>query len=285
MSMKFLFTSECVSGGHPDKLCDYVSDSVLDACLKVDPNSLVAIETAAKGNLISILGEVSCNGEVNFEQVIRQAAKYIGYDSIDVGLDYKTAQVLICVDKQSSEIANSVHVGKNDEELGAGDQGLMIGYATDETPELLPLSYTLSCKILQRFDNLRRDGTLSWVRPDMKSQVTVEYERDSHGVIRPIRIDTILVSIQHNDDVSNEQIKTDSIEQVFKHCIPEEFKNDNIRYIVNPSGSFVRGGPFADAGVTGRKIIVDTYGGWGGHGGRFKINFRRCFLRKGCHQS
>lgn len=265
--MKFLYTSESVSGGHPDKLCDYVSDSVLDACLAVDPNARVACETAVKGNMVMILGEITCNGEVNFEQVVRRACKEIGYDDWDKGFDYKNAQVIIHIDKQSTEIANSVHVDKDVDSIGAGDQGLMLGYATNECPELMPLTFVLSTKILKVMDDFRRDGTIAWLRPDMKSQVTIEYSKDDKGSIKPLWVHTVLISAQHDADVTNQEIREQLLELVIKKVIPAELLTENTKYVINPSNSFVIGGPRTDAGLTGRKIIADTYGGWGGHGG------------------
>ena len=266
--MKFLFTSESISGGHPDKLADYVSDSVLDACLSVDPNARVACETATKGNMVMIFGEISCNADVNLEQVVRTACKEIGYTDWDIGLDYKSMQVIITIDKQSSEIANSVHVNKNIDEIGAGDQGLMIGYATDETEELMPMSFVLSTKILKTMDDFRKDNTLPWLRPDMKSQVTIEYEKKEDGSLVPLNVHTVLISAQHNPDITLQEIRDQLREKVVKKVIPAELLTEQTKYVINPSESFIIGGPRADAGLTGRKIIADTYGGWGGHGGK-----------------
>ncbi len=264
--MKYLFTSESVSGGHPDKLCDYVSDSILDACLEVDPNAKVACETASKGNMIMILGEITCAGEVNFEQVVRRAAKEIGYDSWDVGLDYRNCQVIVSIDAQSPEIGNSVHKDKDLDSIGAGDQGFMMGYATNETEELMPLSFVLATRLLEKVDEFRKNKTFAWARPDAKSQVTVEYEElDGHLV--PLRVHTVLMSIQHSPDITSEQIREEVRTKLIKEVIPEKYLTEETKFVINPSNSFIIGGPRADAGVTGRKIIVDTYGGWGGHGG------------------
>lgn len=264
--MKYLFTSESVSGGHPDKLCDYVSDSILDACLEVDQYAKVACETASKGNMIMILGEISCSKPVCFEQVVRNAAKELGYDNWDIGLDYKNCQVIISIDSQSSEIGDSVHRNKNIDEIGAGDQGFMMGYATNETEELMPLTHVLATKLLKKLDDLRKAKVLTWVRPDAKSQVTVEYE-EINGKLTPLRVHTVLMSIQHSPDVKTAQIREEVISKVIKEVVPEKYLTPETKFIVNPSDSFIIGGPRADAGVTGRKIIVDTYGGWGGHGG------------------
>jgi S-adenosylmethionine synthetase len=263
---KYLFTSESVSGGHPDKLCDYVSDSVLDACLSVDPESKVACETASKGNMIMILGEITCHAEINYEQVIRKAAKELGYDSWDIGLDYKNCQVIVSIDVQSKEIGDSVHQNKNVDQIGAGDQGFMMGYATNETEELMPLSYVLATKLLKKFDDYRKDKTFPWARPDAKSQVTVEYE-ENNGHLTPLRVHTVLMSLQHSPDITSEEIREQVSAKLIKEVIPEKYLTPETKYVINPSNSFVIGGPRADAGVTGRKIIVDTYGGWGGHGG------------------
>ena len=266
--MKYLFTSESVSGGHPDKLCDYISDSVLDACLEVDPDAKVGCETASKGNMIMILGEVTLKGEVNYEQVVRKAAKEIGYDSWDVGLDYKNCQVIIAIDSQSSEIGQSVHKDKNIDEIGAGDQGFMMGYATNETEELMPLSYVLATRLLEKLDEYRKNKTFAWARPDAKSQVTVEYE-EINGHLKALRVHTVLMSIQHSPDISTEEIRNLVRNKLVKEVIPEKYLTEDTKFYINPSNAFTIGGPRADAGVTGRKIIVDTYGGWGGHGGRF----------------
>jgi S-adenosylmethionine synthetase len=275
--MRYLFTSESVSGGHPDKLCDYVSDSILDACLQIDPDARVACETASKGNMIMILGEISCNGQVNYEQVIRNAAKELGYDSWDIGLDYKTCQVIVSIDTQSREIGGAVHQNKTIDEIGAGDQGFMMGYATKETEELMPLSHVLATKLLKKLDDMRLSKVFSWARPDAKSQVTVEYE-EKNGFLTPIRVHTVLMSIQHSPDVSAEQIREEVKAKLIHEVIPEKYLTAETKFIINPSNSFTIGGPRADAGVTGRKIIVDSYGGWGGHGGKLSSDCRRCIL-------
>jgi S-adenosylmethionine synthetase len=216
--------------------------------------------------MIMVLGEVSCNGEVNYEQIVRKAAKELGYDSWDIGLDYKNCQVIVAIDVQSGEIAQSVHMGKDVDQIGAGDQGFMMGYATNETEELMPLSHVLATKLLKKTDDFRKDKTFPWARPDMKSQVTVEYE-EKDGHLTPLRVHTVLMSIQHSPDVTSEHIREEIKTKLIKEVIPEKYLTPETKLVINPSNSFVIGGPRADAGVTGRKIIVDTYGGWGGHGG------------------
>jgi len=262
----FLFSSEAVTGGHPDKLCDYISDSVLDACLQQDPESKVACEAAVKSNVVMVFGEITSKAELSYEKIVREAIKNVGYDHIDKGADYKNCTVLVAIEQQSPEIANSVHVNKKDEDVGAGDQGLMIGYACDETPELMPLSHQLSLNICKKLHDLRVDGTLAWLRPDAKSQVTVEYKIEGK-TITPIRVHTVLISTQHAPEISQQDIAAQLKEHVIKPVVDSKYLDENTIYHINPSGSFTVGGPCGDAGLTGRKIIVDTYGGWGGHGG------------------
>eukprot|EP00353_Schmidingerella_taraikaensis_P003041 CAMPEP_0185568188 /NCGR_PEP_ID=MMETSP0434-20130131/1222_1 /TAXON_ID=626734 ORGANISM="Favella taraikaensis, Strain Fe Narragansett Bay" /NCGR_SAMPLE_ID=MMETSP0434 /ASSEMBLY_ACC=CAM_ASM_000379 /LENGTH=390 /DNA_ID=CAMNT_0028182613 /DNA_START=34 /DNA_END=1206 /DNA_ORIENTATION=- len=261
-----LFTSESVNEGHPDKICDQVSDAVLDACLAQDPDSKVACETATKTGMIMIFGEITTKADVNYEQVIRDTIKSIGYDAVEKGLDYKTVNVIVAIEEQSPDIAQGVHVGKAVEDIGAGDQGIMFGYATDETEDAMPLSHHLATKIGYRLTEVRKNGTCPWLRPDGKTQVTVEY-RNEAGKMIPVRVHTIVISTQHGPEVSQEKIQAELREHVIDHVVPKELLDDSTIYHLNPSGRFIIGGPHGDAGLTGRKIIVDTYGGWGAHGG------------------
>jgi len=265
MSDTFLFSSESVNEGHPDKLCDQVSDAVLDACLAADPQAKVACETAAKTGMVLVFGEITTSAHIDFQKIVRDAVKEIGFDSSDKGFDYKTCNVLVAIEQQSPDIAQGVHVGRAEEDLGAGDQGIMFGYATDETPEMMPLSHVLATKIGLRLTQVRKSGECPWVLPDGKTQVTVEYKKVG-GLTIPQRVHTIVISTQHVESVSNEQIRKDLLEHVIKPIVPAEMLKDTIFHL-NPSGRFVIGGPQGDAGLTGRKIIVDTYGGWGAHGG------------------
>lgn len=262
----FLFTSESVNEGHPDKLCDQVSDSILDACLAEDPDAKVACETCTKTNLVMVFGEITTKAKVDFEQVVRDAVKAIGYDTEEKGLDYKTMKVIVAIEEQSPDIAQAVHVNKSVEEIGAGDQGHMFGYACDETDELMPLTHSLATRLGKRLTDVRKSGLLPYLRPDGKTQVTVEYKNENGRTV-PQRVHTILISTQHAPEVANETLRADLVEYVINPVVPEELLDADTIYHLNPSGRFVIGGPRGDAGLTGRKIIVDTYGGWGAHGG------------------
>lgn len=260
---EYLFTSESVSEGHPDKLADQVSDSILDAILEQDPTARVAAETLANTGLVVLAGEITTTANVDYIKVARDAIKRIGYDNTEYGIDYKGCAVLVAYDKQSPDIAQGVD-GAHDDPLdqGAGDQGLMFGYAVDETPQLMPLPIWLSHRLMERQAALRKDGRLPWLRPDAKSQVTVQYVDG-----KPYKIDTVLVSTQHSPDISLEDIREATIEEIIKPMLPKELIKGDIKFLVNPTGRFVIGGPQGDCGLTGRKIIVDTYGGAAPHGG------------------
>jgi len=260
---EYLFTSESVSEGHPDKLADQVSDSILDAILAQDPTARVAAETLANTGLVVLAGEITTTANVDYIKVARDAIKRIGYDNTEYGIDYKGCAVLVAYDKQSPDIAQGVD-GAHDDPLdqGAGDQGLMFGYAVDETPQLMPLPIWLSHRLMERQAQLRKDGRLPWLRPDAKSQVTVQYVDG-----KPYKIDTVLVSTQHAPDMSLEAVREATIEEIIKPMLPKELIKGDIKFLVNPTGRFVVGGPQGDCGLTGRKIIVDTYGGAAPHGG------------------
>lgn len=265
MAETFLFTSESVNEGHPDKICDQVSDAVLDACIREDPLSRVACETCTKTGMVMIFGEITTSATVNYEQVIREALKDIGYDDVAKGLDYRTCNVIVAIEEQSPDIAQSVDAGKI-EDTGAGDQGIMFGYATDETESLMPLTHNLATSLGARLTEVRKNGTCSWVRPDGKTQVTAEYRMEGGRAI-PVRVHTVVISTQHDEGITQDEIKAQLMEHVIKPVIPAEYLDDKTIYHLNPSGRFVIGGPHGDAGLTGRKIIIDTYGGWGAHGG------------------
>ena len=270
MARHYLFTSESVTEGHPDKVCDQISAAVLDAILEQDPNGRVACETTACTGLIHVMGEITTSCYVDIAHIAREVVRDIGYDRGKYGFDCDTCAVVTSIDEQSADIAMGVDKSLEnkegtDSELsnGAGDQGMMFGYACDETPELMPLPLSLAQKLCKRMAEVRKSGQVPYMRPDGKSQVTVEY--DEHN--RPVRVDTVVISTQHDPDVSLEQIRKDMIEQVAKAVIPADMLDENTKYYVNPTGRFVKGGPAADSGLTGRKIIVDTYGGSAPHGG------------------
>jgi S-adenosylmethionine synthetase len=271
-SPKVLFTSESVTEGHPDKICDQISDAVLDAMLEQDPQARVACETAVKTGFVMVMGEVTTTAFVNIDELVRRVVNEIGYDSSEKGFDGNTCGVQVAIASQSSDIAQGVDIAleyrnNGDEEaeinaIGAGDQGMMFGFACTETEELLPLPIYLAHKLTRRLAEARKDGTLPWLRPDGKSQVTVEYH---YG--RPARIHTVLVSTQHAPDIEYEKLREDVIDSIILPVLPAELVDDDLKIYVNPTGRFVIGGPMGDAGLTGRKIIVDTYGGMGRHGG------------------
>ncbi|ANQ07541.1 S-adenosylmethionine synthase [Plasmodium coatneyi] len=265
----FLFTSESVNEGHPDKVCDQISDAILDACLREDPESKVACEVCAKKNFIFILGEITTKARVDYDKVARDVLKHIGYDDESKGLDYKTADIKIYIDEQSPDIAQCVHENKKPELIGAGDQGIMFGYATDEAENYMPLTHHYATLLGKRLTEVRKLGILPYLGPDGKTQITIEYKNKGNfgGHMEPLRVHTILISTQHAENVKYEQLKSDLIENVVKYVIPEKMLDEETLYYLNPSGKFVLGGPAADAGLTGRKIICDTYGGWGAHGG------------------
>jgi len=265
---EFLFTSESVNEGHPDKLADIVSDAVLDACFEQDPDSYVACETATKTNMVMIFGEITTKAKVNYEQVIRNAIKDVGYDDAEKGLDYKMCNVIVAIEAQSPDIAQGVHINRAPEDIGAGDQGIMFGYATDECEERMPLSHVWASKLGKVLTDVRKNNVLPWVRPDGKTQVTVVYKNEN-GAMVPQWVHTVLISTQHDDKMTNQHdlLREQLIENVVNRVIPSKYINEKTQIIINPSGKFVIGGPYGDAGLTGRKIIVDTYGGWGAHGG------------------
>jgi len=301
---KFLFSSESVNEGHPDKICDQVSDAVLDTCLATDPKSKVACETCTKDNMVMVAGEITTQAKLDYEQVVRKAVQGIGYDSyvddlssvVSKGLSYKTCEVLVRINKQSPDIAGGVHVGKEEMDVGAGDQGIMFGYATDETEDCMPLTHSMATRLGKTLTDVRKSGECWWLRPDGKTQVTIEYLQKADGSVEPTKIHTVVISTQHAEPLkatrkqevegytgedatapSMEEMNKILIEKVVKRTLSEiKLKNgkealslygDHTHNYINPSGKFIIGGPQGDAGLTGRKIIIDTYGGWGAHGG------------------
>ncbi|MBP7202919.1 MAG: methionine adenosyltransferase [Propionivibrio sp.] len=263
MSNEFLFTSESVGEGHPDKVADQISDSVLDAILAEDPKGRVACETLVSTGLVVISGEITTKAHINYREIAQEAVRRIGYDNSEIGFDYKSCAILTAINRQSPDIAQGVNEGQGlDLDQGAGDQGLMFGYACNETPSLMPLPIYYAHRLMQRQAEVRKDGRLSWLRPDAKSQLSVHYVDG-----KPVSIDTVVISTQHDPDISHAQISEAVIEEIIAPVLPKELLSDKTRYLVNPTGRFVVGGPHGDCGLTGRKIIVDTYGGMARHGG------------------
>ena len=270
---KFLFTSESVTEGHPDKICDQISDAILDAIMEADPNSRVACETATTTGLVLVMGEITTNAYVDIQKIVRETVREIGYTRGKFGFDADNCAVITAIDEQSADIAMGVNKALEAKEnrmseeeieaIGAGDQGMMFGYASNETPELMPYAIALAHKLALRLTEVRKNGTLTYLRPDGKTQVTVEY--DENG--KPARLDAVVLSTQHSEDVTQEQIHADIKKYVFDEILPQDMIDENTKFFINPTGRFVIGGPHGDSGLTGRKIIVDTYGGYARHGG------------------
>ncbi|MCZ0677479.1 methionine adenosyltransferase [Mediterraneibacter gnavus] len=258
--MERLFTSESVTAGHPDKVCDQISDAILDACLSQDSDSRVVCETAINTDFVLVMGEITTKAIIDIPSIVRKTVQEIGYETAEDGFDLQNAEIKVSIKQQSSDISQGVN---RSEYIGAGDQGMMFGYATDETEEYMPLAVVLAHRLAKRLEIIRKEGNLSYLRPDGKSQVTVEYGEDGY----PVRVDTIVVSAQHDETVTHEQIEKDIIEEVIKKCIPEKYLDADTKFLINPTGRFVIGGPYSDSGLTGRKIIVDSYGGLARHGG------------------
>lgn len=258
--MERLFTSESVTAGHPDKVCDQISDAILDACLSQDSDSRVACETAINTDFVLVMGKITTKAIIDIPSIVRKTVQEIGYETAEDGFDLQNAEIKVSIKQQSSDISQGVN---RSEYIGAGDQGMMFGYATDETEEYMPLAVVLAHRLAKRLEIIRKEGNLSYLRPDGKSQVTVEYGEDGY----PVRVDTIVVSAQHDETETHEQIEKDIIEEVIKKCIPEKYLDTDTKFLINPTGRFVIGGPYSDSGLTGRKIIVDSYGGLARHGG------------------
>ena len=267
MANTFLFTSESVNDGHPDKICDQIVDAVLDACIKDDEKSRVSCNCCIKSGMVFLFGEITTKARVNYEQVVRETIKEIGYDDGSKGFDYNTCNVIVAIEEQSPDISQCLD-SDSIEEFGAGDQGIMFGYATNETEEMIPLSHLLALKLTAKLTSIRKDGTpsFSWLRPDAKVQVTFEYEIEE-GVVVPVRVHTIVISTQHDDQVTNKQIKSDLLEYVVKPVVDVKYLDTRTIFHFNPSGRFITGGPDGDTGISGRQMNVDTYGGWVSQGG------------------
>ena len=258
--MRKIFTSESVTEGHPDKLCDYISDSILDKCLEQDRNSRVACETVIGKGQVFVTGEITTKANIDIKQIVRDVIKEIGYDNEKTDIDYRTCKIIVNISKQSGDIA--IGIDRLNKQSGAGDQGMMFGYASDETDNYMPMPIFLAHKLSKKLSDVRKSGEIPYLRPDGKTQVSVEYEDD-----KPVRVDTVIVSAQHTENISIEKLRNDILEKVIKEEIPDKFLDNKTKYFINPTGRFVIGGPLGDSGLTGRKIIVDTYGGMARHGG------------------